>query len=129
MRHRRSRRFRHNQNGRSFQSRRNDGAKPILGHTSFVSNRMRNNFKTPQNAERLIEKYNNLAKEALSSGDKILSENYYQHADHFSRIVNGKNLVKNQNNSQTNEEINNSKETTLENKEANQDQAPLEKKE
>ena len=35
----------------------------------------------------MIEKYNNLAREALSSGDKILSENYLQHADHFSRIL------------------------------------------
>ena len=35
----------------------------------------------------LIEKYNNLAREALSSGDKILSENYFQHADHFTRIL------------------------------------------
>ena len=38
------------------------------------------------NASKLIEKYNNLAREALSSGDKILSENYFQHADHFTRI-------------------------------------------
>ena len=40
------------------------------------------------NAPKLIEKYNNLAREALSSGDKILSENYFQHADHFTRILN-----------------------------------------
>ena len=39
------------------------------------------------NAPKLIEKYNNLAREALSSGDKILSENYFQHADHFTRIL------------------------------------------
>ena len=39
------------------------------------------------NASKLIEKYNNLAREALSSGDKILSENYFQHADHFTRIL------------------------------------------
>ena len=39
------------------------------------------------NAAKLIEKYTELAKEALSNGDKILSENYYQHADHFSRIL------------------------------------------
>ena len=39
-----------------------------------------------QNASKLIEKYNDLAREALSSGDKILSENYFQHADHFIRI-------------------------------------------
>ena len=38
------------------------------------------------NAPKLIEKYNNLAREALSNGDKILSENYYQYADHFLRI-------------------------------------------
>ena len=40
------------------------------------------------NAPKLIEKYNNLAREALSVGDKILSENYFQHADHFTRILN-----------------------------------------
>ena len=36
--------------------------------------------------EKLIIKYNDLAREALSNGDKILSENYYQYADHFLRI-------------------------------------------
>ena len=41
-----------------------------------------------QNAPKLIEKYNDLAREALSNGDKILSENYLQHADHFTRILN-----------------------------------------
>ena len=39
------------------------------------------------NASKLIEKYSNLAREALSNGDKILSENYFQHADHFTRIL------------------------------------------
>ena len=43
-----------------------------------------------QNAPKLIEKYNDLAREALSNGDKILSENYFQHADHFIRIQNEK---------------------------------------
>ena len=38
------------------------------------------------NAPKLIEKYNDLAREAASNGDKILSENYYQYADHFLRI-------------------------------------------
>jgi hypothetical protein len=42
----------------------------------------------------LIEKYNNLAREALSSGDKILSENYFQHADHFTRILNDQEILK-----------------------------------
>tara|TARA_B100001167_G_C16638882_1_gene243124 strand:+ start:69 stop:455 length:387 start_codon:yes stop_codon:yes gene_type:complete len=42
--------------------------------------------KNNHNATKLIEKYNNLAREALSNGDKILSESYYQHADHFLRV-------------------------------------------
>ena len=43
----------------------------------------RNNY----NASKLVEKYNDLAREALTSGDKILSESYFQHADHFKRIL------------------------------------------
>ena len=50
-------------------------------------------------AEKLLEKYNNLAKEALSSGDNILSESYYQHADHFLRVIENRNSI--QNNSKT----------------------------
>ena len=49
------------------------------------------------NAPKLIEKYNDLAREALANGDKILSENYFQHADHFTRIIEEqekKNLLK-----------------------------------
>ena len=46
------------------------------------------------NASKLIEKYSNLAREALSSGDKILSENYFQHADHFTRILNDQDAQK-----------------------------------
>ena len=47
-----------------------------------------------QNASKLVEKYNNLAREALSTGDKILSENYFQHADHFTRILNDQDAQK-----------------------------------
>ena len=46
-------------------------------------------------AEKLLEKYNNLAKEALSNGDKILSESYYQHADHFLRVIENRNSINN----------------------------------
>ena len=46
-------------------------------------------------AEKLLEKYNNLAKEALSNGDNILSENYYQHADHFLRIIENRSSIQN----------------------------------
>ena len=69
--------------------------------TKFGSNYSNNeNFqrKVPgrnnHNAPKLIEKYNNLAREALSSGDKILSENYFQHADHFTRILNEQESLK-----------------------------------
>jgi hypothetical protein len=73
-------------NERNFKS---NGDRPKYG-SNFSNN---DNFqrKIPgrnnHNASKLIEKYNNLAREALSSGDKILSENYFQHADHFTRIL------------------------------------------
>ena len=86
--------FRNNNNRRN-NFRRNDrnfksnGDRPKYG-SNFSNN---DNFqrKIPgrnnHNASKLIEKYNNLAREALSSGDKILSENYFQHADHFTRVL------------------------------------------
>ena len=63
------------------------------------------------NAPKLIEKYLDLAKEALSNGDKILSENYFQHADHFSRVLEKQNLSKDgKKNFQENESIVNGEE-------------------
>ena len=88
--------FRNNNNNRRNNFRRNDrnfksnGDRPKFG--SNFSNNENFQRKAPgrnnHNASKLIEKYNNLAREALSSGDKILSENYFQHADHFMRIQN-----------------------------------------
>ena len=49
-------------------------------------NVFRKNNRNNGNVDKLILKYNELAREALSNGDKILSENYYQYADHFLRI-------------------------------------------
>ena len=85
-----------NNNSRRSNFRRNDRSfKNGSDRTKFNSNFSGNeNFrrKSPSrnnhNAAKLIEKYNNLAREALSSGDKIVSENYFQHADHFTRILN-----------------------------------------
>jgi len=87
--------FRNNNNGRRNNFRRNDRNFKTNGDRSkFGSNFSNNeNFKRKipgrnnHNAPKLIEKYNNLAREALSSGDKILSENYFQHADHFTRVL------------------------------------------
>ena len=60
--------------------------------------------RNPNNLERIIEKYKNLAKEALSSGDKILHENYLQHSDHFSRILSEVVSERSKNNSNQNTE-------------------------
>jgi len=64
---------------------------------SFTNIQPRNNFRSPLSAEKSFEKYTSLAKEAMSSGDKTLSENYLQHADHFMRIIEDKNKIRNQN--------------------------------
>ena len=88
--------FRNNNNARRNNFRRNDrnfksnGDRPKFG-SNYSGN---DNFKRKipgrnnHNAPKLIEKYNDLAREASSNGDKILSENYLQHADHFTRVLN-----------------------------------------
>ena len=94
--------FRNNNNLRRSNFRRNDrnfksnGDRPKFG-SNFSNNE---NFKRKapgrnnHNAPKLIEKYNELAREASSSGDKILSENYLQHADHFTRVMNEQNILR-----------------------------------
>ena len=66
---------------------RNENGK-IMNDLQNGSNFIRKNAgRNNHNASKLIEKYSNLAREALSSGDKILSENYFQHAEHFIRVL------------------------------------------
>ena len=67
------------------------GMQSRMRTNSFSNGQQRNNFRPSLSPEKLFEKYSTLAKEALSSGDKTLSENYYQHADHFMRIIEDKN--------------------------------------
>ena len=88
---RKPRRFRHRSNDRKRLSRGNGDMQIRLRSNPFSNGQMRNNFRTTQSAEKLLEKYNALAKEAMSSGDKTLGENYLQHADHFMRIIEDKN--------------------------------------
>ena len=92
-----NRKSRFKSNGdRNFRKRSINGHK---NHNEFNPNhefKHRNPGKNNQNAAKLVDKYNNLAREALSSGDKILSENYLQHADHFSRILNLQEINKSQ---------------------------------
>jgi len=103
--HRRSRPFRRRSNGRDFRRQGRDSEKARLISGSFNNPRGKNNFKSYQSVEKLLEKYKILAKEALSSGDKILSENYLQHVDHFERAVSLKHANQNDNNSQVVKEI------------------------
>ena len=94
---RKTRRFRRRQNGRNHMSHANGGSQIRMRPNSFSNDQSRNNFRTSLSAEKLFEKYSSLAKEAMSSGDKTLSENYLQHADHFMRIVEDKNKNRIQN--------------------------------
>ncbi len=110
MHNRRSGMFRRRSNGRGFRRQNNDNEGRRLISGAFSNARGKNNFKPHQSVEKLLERYKLLAKEALSSGDRVLSENYLQHADHFERIISHKNSNQNGNNSQvgnTNKEQNN----------------------
>ena len=100
MHNRRSGMFRRRSNGRGFRRQNNDNEGRRLISGAFSNARGKNNFKPHQSVEKLLERYKILAKEALSSGDRILSENYLQHVDHFERMVSHKYSNKNGNNSQ-----------------------------
>ena len=93
--------FRNNNNRRNNFRRSERSFKSNGDRNKFSSNFSNNDSfqrKMPgrnnHNASKLIEKYSNLAREALSTGDKILSENYFQHADHFMRILNEREFQK-----------------------------------
>ena len=105
-------------NDRSFKS---NGDRPKFG-SNFSNNE---NFKRKvpgrnnHNAPKLIEKYNDLAREASSNGDKILSENYLQHADHFTRVLNERESIRKERFSENKSEdqANLSEETKIQNEE------------
>ena len=117
--------FRNNNNNiRRNNFRRNDrnfktnGDRPKFG--SNYSNNENFKRKVPgrnnHNASKLIEKYSDLAREASSSGDKILSENYLQHADHFTRVMNEQEASRKERyveNKQTNDESSTEKKSTI----------------
>ena len=117
--------FRNTSNNRRNNFRRNDRNYKSNGERQkFSSNFSSNdNFKrkTPgrnnHNAPKLIEKYNDLAREALSNGDKILSENYLQHADHFTRILNEKESLRKEKFQDNRSEVNSEIEQNIENSE------------
>ena len=74
----------------------NENGSKLISDLQNGSNFIRKNAnRNNHNASKLVEKYSNLAIEALSNGDKILSENYYQHAEHFIRVLGEKSLILN----------------------------------
>ena len=102
---------------------RENGHNTISDYSHNSSFRKRNLWNNNQNASKLIEKYTSLAREALSNGDKSLSENYLQHADHFARILGDQQVIKNENTENqinaTNDNKEPIKEETLNSKEQN----------
>ena len=100
MRYNRPKRNKFRSNDRGFRSndrgfRRNGSQDLGTGGINSTSKNFQRTFfgRNGLKAEKLLEKYNGLAKEALSSGDKILSESYFQHADHFLRVVENQNSI------------------------------------
>ena len=91
-----------NNNTRRNNFRRNERTFKVNGDRNKYNNNFSSNDtfqrkitgRNNHNASKLIEKYNNLAREALSTGDKILSENYFQHADHFMRVLSEREIQK-----------------------------------
>ena len=90
---------------RSFK--RNSDVDRLNGNFSNNENSFRRKInRNNGNVQKLISKYNDLAREALSNGDKILSENYLQHADHFTRILNERESFKREKLIESGSEIN-----------------------
>ena len=90
--------YKNNHKRQKFRSNGDRSINRNLENQSLVSNngfQRKNHRNNNQNASRLVEKYNNLAREALSTGDRILSESYFQFSDHYLRVQNEK--EKNQN--------------------------------
>ena len=79
---------------RNFRKRSGNGHKINGEFNNGLDFKRKNPGRNNQNASNLIDKYNELAREALTNGDKILSENYLQHADHFARILQSRELAK-----------------------------------
>ena len=89
------RRNRFKSNGdRNFRKRNGNGHRNNGEFNNNLDFKRKNPGRNNQNASKLIDKYNDLAKEAISNGDKILSENYLQHADHFARILQRREVAK-----------------------------------
>ncbi len=113
------RRNRFKSNGdRNFRKRNVNGHRNNGEFNNNLDFKRKNPGRNKQNAPQLIDKYNDLAREALTNGDKILSENYLQHADHFARILKSRELAK-----ELNLNLSNTDKTTSKNNNYNENDA------
>jgi hypothetical protein len=95
--------MRHNNNGRRFRGRHNNGGGG--GHSSHHSSSQHNqqrrvnprvqifdsngpDVRIRGNAIQITEKYQTLARDANSAGDRVMAESYLQHAEHYQRMLN-----------------------------------------
>ena len=102
--HHRRNRFRSN-GDRNYKKRNGESQNFNSDYSHNVSFQRKFPGRNNNNASKLVDKYNELAREALSKGDKILSENYFQHADHFARILSEKENYKLSKNKENNESV------------------------
>ena len=123
--YRNNRKNRFKSNDRGYRKRSLNGHKNSDDFNSNSEFRHRSPGRNNQNAAKLVEKYNNLAREALSTGDKILSENYLQHADHFSRILTLQEINKHSNNNVIEQNFKNNSDLTDLNKNTKQDNGEI----
>lgn len=72
--------------GRS-RNRNNGGKRPQGRGGNFDPN----GGRSRGNAQQLMDKFLSLARDANSQGDRIAAENYFQHADHYYRVVHARN--------------------------------------
>ena len=118
-----NRRGRFKPNGDRGFRRNGNGQKPNGDFSNGSSFKRRHPGKNNQNAAKLVEKYNDLAREALSNGDKILSENYLQHSEHFSRILISQENSRNNSDNLTDTNVSNQSKVEAENNEVEEPSA------
>ena len=114
---------------------RNNGSSQVIsindnGNSNGSFQRQRNNNnRHGGNAFKLVEKYKTLANDALASGDRILAENYFQHADHFVRLLPEQKtpVISDKNETETDVEVTEeNEEIEVQNIDLNSDKEPVE---
>src|SRR6188768_2155937 len=78
-----NRRMRGRNNNNNSNNNNRKGPNPLT--RSYESNGP--DVKIRGSAQQIAEKYATLARDAMSSGDRVIAENYLQHAEHYNRII------------------------------------------